>query len=223
MNNNEFHRRDLNFDKDDTNESIKSTKRSVLKKIIILAIILTISLIISTLLLKPLIPTDYLVYFQTGLVAIVGYFIIEIISDTAFKIATAAKQSNQSAKSIRSIIRILSAIVVAAILVSYASQNPAVAASIGTVTGIVIGFAAQNLIGNMIAGMYIAITRPFKIGDRITVFGNTGKVSDIGLLYCILLMEDGDTVRAPSSLLLTTSIILREEKKSKVYADWYIC
>jgi len=36
-------------------------------------------------------------------------------------------------------------------------------------------------------------------------------------------MDDGDTVRAPSSLLLTTSIILREEKKSKVYADWYIC
>ena len=223
MNDNEFHRRDINFDKDHTNESIKNTKRSFLKKIIILGIILTISLVISTLLLKPLIPTDYLVYFQVVQVAIVGYFIIEIISDTAFKISTAAKQSNQSAKSIRSIIRILSAIVVAAILVSYASQNPAVAASIGTVTGIVIGFAAQNLIGNMIAGMYLAITRPFKIGDRITVFGNTGKVSDIGLLYCVLLMEDGDTVRAPSSLLLTTSIILREEKKSKVYADWYIC
>jgi small conductance mechanosensitive channel len=216
--------RDLNFDKDHPNESIKNTKQKLLKKIIILGIILTISLFISTLLLRPLIPTEYLVYFQVIQVAIVGYFIMDVISDTAYNIATAAKQSNQSAKSIRSIIRILSAIVIVATLVSYVSQNPAVAASIGAVTGIVIGFAAQNLIGNMIAGMYLAITRPFKIGDNITIFGNTGTVTDIGLLYCVLLMKDGDIVRAPSSLLLTTSIILREEKKpTNVYADWYIC
>jgi small conductance mechanosensitive channel len=213
-----------NFDKDHPNESIKNTKQKLLKKIIILGIILTISLVISTLLLKPLIPTEYLVYFQVIQVAIVGYFIVDVISDTAYNIVTAAKQSNQSAKSIRSIIRILSAIVIVAILVSYVSQNPAIAASIGAVTGIVIGFAAQNLIGNMIAGMYLAITRPFIIGDKITIFGNTGTVTDIGLLYCVLLMKDGDIIRAPSSLLLTTSIILREEKKpTNIYADWYIC
>ena len=204
--------RDLDFDKDHPNESIKNTKQKLLKKIIILGIILTISLVISTLLLKPLIPTEYLVYFQVIQVAIIGYFIMDVISDTAYNIVTAAKQSNQSAKSIRSIIRILSAIVMIAILASYVSQNPAIAASIGAVTGIVVGFAAQNLIGNMIAGMSIAITRPFKIGDKITIFGNTGTVTDIGLLYCVLLMKDGDIVRAPSSLLLTTSIILREEK-----------
>jgi small conductance mechanosensitive channel len=216
--------RDLNFDKNHPNESIKNTKQKLLKKIIILGIILTISLFISTLLLRPLIPTEYLVYFQVIQVAIVGYFIMDVISDTAYNIVTAAKQSNQSAKSVRSIIRILSAIVMIAILGSYISQNPAIAASIGAVTGIVVGFAAQNLIGNMIAGMYIAITRPFKIGDKITIFGNTGTVTDIGLLYCVLLMKDGDIVRAPSSLLLTTSIILREEKKStNIYADWYIC
>lgn len=216
--------RDLDFDKDHPNESIKNTKQKLLKKIIILGIILTISLVISTLLLKPLIPTEYLVYFQVIQVAIVGYFIVDVISDTAYNIVTAAKQSNQSAKSIRSIIRILSAIVMIAILASYVSQNPAIAASIGAVSGIVIGFASQNLIGNMIAGMYLAITRPFKIGDKITIFGNTGTVTDIGLLYCVLLMKDGDIVRAPSSLLLTTSIILREEKKpTNIYADWYIC
>lgn len=215
--------RDLNFDKNHPNESIKNTKQKLLKKIIILGIILTISLFISTLLLRPLIPTEYLVYFQVIQVAIIGYFIMDVISDTAYNIVTAAKQSNQSAKSIRSIIRILSAIVMIAILASYVSQNPAIAASIGAVTGIVVGFAAQNLIGNMIAGMSIAITRPFKIGDKITIFGNTGTVTDIGLLYCVLLMKDGDIVRAPSSLLLTTSIILREEKPTNIYADWYIC
>jgi small-conductance mechanosensitive channel len=47
-----------------------------------------------------------------------------------------------------------------AIIVSFLSQNAIVAASIGTISGIVVGFASQNLIGNMIAGIYLALTRP---------------------------------------------------------------
>jgi small-conductance mechanosensitive channel len=42
----------------------------------------------------------------------------------------------------------------------------------------------------------------------ITVFGNSGKVYDIGLLNCDLLMKNGDIVRAPSSSLLTTPIVI---------------
>ncbi|MFL6377806.1 MAG: mechanosensitive ion channel domain-containing protein, partial [Nitrososphaeraceae archaeon] len=67
---------------------------------------------------------------------------------------------------------------------------------------------------NMIAGMYLALTRPFKIGDMITVFGNSGKVYDIGLLNCELLMKNGNIVRAPSSSLLTTPIIILRMENS---------
>lgn len=119
------------------------------------------------------------------------------------------------AKSIRSVTRIVGAVVIAAIIVSYLSQNAIVAASIGTISGIVVGFASQNLIGNMIAGIYLALTRPFKIGDMITVFGNSGKVHDIGLLNCDLLMKNGDIVRAPSSSLLTTPIVILHMKSSR--------
>ena len=94
------------------------------------------------------------------------------------------------------------------VIVSFLSQNAIVAASIGTISGIVVGFASQNLIGNMIAGIYLALTRPLKIGDMITVFGNSGKVYDIELLNCDLLMKNGDIVRAPSSSLLTTPVVI---------------
>ena len=222
MNNNEFGRREVSSDKVDYNQNTKYAKRSFLKKIIILGTILTITLTISTLLLKPLIPTQYLIYFQTVQVVIIGYAVIEIIGNTAFNLVVATQQSRQTAKSIKILIRIVGYLVIAAIAASYLSQNAVLAASIATASGIVVGFAAQNLIGNMIAGMYLAITRPFKIGDRITVFGNTGKVFDIELLYCIILMENGDTVHAPSSTLLTTSIILNEGEESDAYSYSYI-
>jgi small-conductance mechanosensitive channel len=56
-----------------------------------------------------------------------------------------------------------------------------------------------------------------KMGDMITVFGNTGNVHDIGLLNCDLLMKDGNIVRIPSTSLLTTpiTIILQAGDSSK--------
>jgi small-conductance mechanosensitive channel len=203
-------------------ENEKDARRSVLKRIILLGIILAITLSLSTLVLGPLIPPAFLLYTQIAQFALIGYFVMEIISNSAFRVATVARRSNQTAKSIRSLIRILGSLIITAIIISFLSQNPALAAAIGTITAVVIGFAAQNVIGNLIAGMYLTITRPFKIDDRITVLGNSGKVIDIGLLYSGLLMDSGDTVLVPNTLLITSSIILGGRKKSDVPAPLYI-
>ncbi|SRR6266496_2508877 len=203
-------------------ENEKDARRSVLKRIILLGIILAITLGLSTLVLGPLIPPAFLLYTQIAQFALIGYFVMEIISNSAFRVATVARRSNKTAKSIRSLIRILGSLIITAIIISFLSQNPALAAAIGTITAVVIGFAAQNVIGNLIAGMYLTITRPFKIDDRITVLGNSGKVIDIGLLYSGLLMDSGDTVLVPNTLLITSSIILGGRKKSDVPAPLYI-
>src|SRR5438132_4552860 len=210
----DFAKKDVNTEND--------ARRSVLKRIILLGIILAITLSLSTLLLGPLIPPEFLLYTQIAQFALIGYFVMEIISNSAFRVATVARRSNQTAKSIRSLIRILGSLIITAIIISFLSQNPALAAAIGTITAVVIGFAAQNVIGNLIAGMYLTITRPFKIDDRITVLGNSGKVIDIGLLYSGLLMDSGDTVLVPNTLLITSSIILGGRKKSDVPAPLYI-
>jgi len=210
MNNNEFSSKDVDFDKEDNNQSVKYAKRSTFKKILLLGTILAITLSISAL----LIPPEYLIYSQSVQVAIVGYLVLEIIANTVFKLAITAQQSDRTAKSIKSLTRIIGAIVIVAIIGSYLSQNPAIAASIGTISGLVVGFASQNLLGNMIAGMYLALTRPFKIGDMITVFGNSGKVYDIGLLNCEILMKNGNIVRAPSSSFLTTPVIILRMENS---------
>lgn len=195
------------LDKTGNNQIVKNAKRSVVKRIIILGVILAVTLSLS----MWLVPVEYLIYFQSMQVSIAGYLVIEIVANTAFRLVITAQQSGQTANSLKSLIRILGAVVVAAIVLSFLSQNAAVAASIGTLSALVIGFASQNLLGNMIAGMYLALTRPFKIGDVITVFGNSGKVHDIGLLNCELLMANGDIMRAPSSSLLTTPVIIKSE------------
>jgi small conductance mechanosensitive channel len=184
------------------------TKRLAVKRIIILGIILAIGLTLSTAFLKPMLPKQYLIFLQVAQVSIIGYFIIEITGNTFHKLA--GDYLKDTAKSITSFIKIAGAIIIIAIIISYLSQDPLVAASIGTISGLVVGFAAQNIIGNAIAALYLAITRPFKIGDRITVFGNTGVVYDIGLLYSKLQMDNGDIVLASNSLMLTTMVIVNK-------------
>lgn len=179
----------------------------VLKRIAVLGIVLAAVLITNMLVLRQLIPSQ-IVYLQIFEVSILGFLLIKIISKSAYHLA--AVHSEESAKSIRSVIRIVGAVVLLVIIITYLSRDPLVAVSVSTVSGLVVGFASQNLIGNAISGMYLAVTRPFKIGDVVTIFGNTGVVYDIGLLYSRLLMENGDVALAPNSSLVSTPVILRK-------------
>ncbi len=180
---------------------------------VILAASLTIMLALTTYVLNPIVPALYLRYLQVSEVALVGFLATHTISKISYGLSIS--YTEQTAKSIRSLIRIAGSIIVIAVAISYLSQDPVIAASISTISGLVIGFAASNLIGNIIAGIYLAITRPFRIGDRIKVFNGDGRVSDIGLLYTRLLLDNGDEMLASNSSMVATNIILRKNEKEK--------
>jgi len=56
--------------------------------------------------------------------------------------------------------------------------------------GIIIGFAAQKSLGNLLAGFQIAFTQPIRIDDVLVVEGEWGKVEDITLTYVVLSIWD---------------------------------
>ena len=188
----------------------KKTKSKFIKRIVILGIIFTIAFIAIQYFIKPIIPKDYLMLLQSIQVSILGYFVIEITSN-AFHDLTYDYLKDTS-KSIKILMRILGAIIIIAIIISYLSDDPVVAASIGTISGLIVGFASQNIIGNIIAGLYLAILRPFKLGDEITAFSNTGIIFDIGLISTKLYTSDNKIVLVPNSSLVTTTIILNKRQ-----------
>ncbi len=66
----------------------------------------------------------------------------------------------------------------------------------------IIGFAAQHTIGNMVAGVQLAVSQPIKIGDRIAFEDVTGRVTDITLSYTYVDPDDGTTVVIPNQMLV---------------------
>ena len=90
--------------------------------------------------------------------------------------------------------------------------NPGTIAAGGAFTAIVFGLAAQQTLGNVIAGMVLLSARPFRVGQRIrlqagAVGGFTeGVVSSLGLLYTTLRRGD-DEIMIPNNVVLAAVIV----------------
>jgi len=66
----------------------------------------------------------------------------------------------------------------------------------------IIGFAAQHTIGNMVAGVQLAVSQPIKIGDRIEFEEVSGRVTDITLSYTYVNPGDGTSIVIPNQRLV---------------------
>jgi small-conductance mechanosensitive channel len=74
------------------------------------------------------------------------------------------------------------------------------------VLGLVVGFAARQSLGNMVAGVSLAVTQPFRIGDRISFEETTGRVDDITLTYTYLDPGDGRLVVIPNESIVSGTV-----------------
>ena len=90
--------------------------------------------------------------------------------------------------------------------------NPGTIAAGGAFTAIIFGLAAQQTLGNVIAGMVLLSARPFRVGQRIrlqagAVGGFTeGVVSSLGLLYTTLRRGD-DQIMIPNNVVLAAVVV----------------
>ena len=70
--------------------------------------------------------------------------------------------------------------------------------AVGSVVGVAIGFGAQGLVADVIAGFFIVAEDQFHIGDVVKVAGVSGKVEDIRLRVTVLRDLDGVVHYSPN-------------------------
>ncbi len=68
-------------------------------------------------------------------------------------------------------------------------------------------FVLQDLLKNLVAGLYLLIEGPFKIGDKITTDKYTGKVEDVQLRATKLRIGNGEQVIVPNAILFSDIVI----------------
>ncbi|WP_339702277.1 mechanosensitive ion channel domain-containing protein [uncultured Marixanthomonas sp.] len=81
-------------------------------------------------------------------------------------------------------------------------------ASAGVAT-VILGIAAQNTLGNIIAGLQIAITKPVRIGDTVIIEEDWGHVEEIGFTYMVVRTWDLRRLVVPLKFVI-----------SEVFENW---
>lgn len=103
-------------------------------------------------------------------------------------------------------ISIIVIVTICAILLSFESMRR-IGAGLLTgvgVGGIIVGFAAQKSLGNLLAGLQIAFTQPIRIDDVLVVEGEWGRVEEITLTYVVVGIWDQRRLILPINYFIET-------------------
>jgi small-conductance mechanosensitive channel len=83
----------------------------------------------------------------------------------------------------------------------------------GAVTGVLLGIAAQQSLGNVFAGLVLLFASPFRVGDRVRFRAGAlsgeieGVVTDLSLTYVMVQTDEG-AVHLPNSVVLAAAVML---------------
>ncbi|RLE51735.1 MAG: mechanosensitive ion channel family protein [Candidatus Methanomethylicota archaeon] len=148
---------------------------------------------------------EYKIYVDVLLALGFGYLIVHAFSDAIYW-AMRLKYEHPTAAAIRSIFRIVGVGAMVAVIAGSLS-SPTAGVALGGFIGMVVGFASQKVLGQVMAGILLLIARPFKIGDKIEAAGVIGVVEDVTSLFVVVRQDDGKVALIPCNSLIGSKII----------------
>jgi small-conductance mechanosensitive channel len=117
-----------------------------------------------------------------------------------------------TASTVGFLVQLVTLLVIVVLALRLVDLNPRAIALGGAVTAVVIGLAAQSTLGNVIAGIVLQASRPFRVGERIRLQGGPlgatveGTVASQGLIYTTLARGNG-AILVPNNAALGATIV----------------
>lgn len=136
------------------------------------------------------------------IIVIIGWFAAKYAYTLLMRLFESHHFDSTLSKFIANVIKILifAAMIVIALGKIGISIAPFVAA-IGAVS-LTAGLALQGSVSNYAAGVLLIISRPFKVGDTLSVAGVYGVVEEIKLSYTVLRNEDEELITVPNKQMI---------------------
>ncbi|MDC7231489.1 MAG: mechanosensitive ion channel family protein [Sphaerochaetaceae bacterium] len=154
-------------------------------------------------------PVEFLVNVAIGLlIVLIGKLVIIGISRMLKRVLDRSKKINDlMARFILKLVNVIGWIfLIIAFLGRLGLDMGPVLAGLG-ITGVVLGFAFQDTIGNLLSGMMIVINAPFRIGDYIETGSFSGSVSDMDMICVILSTPDNRKITISNKLVWGSPIV----------------
>ncbi len=106
---------------------------------------------------------------------------------------------------VRRVILIVIVVLVILMVVDIWGLNMAPFLAVSTAIAAALGFGAQNLVRDVIAGFFILAEDQYRIGDTVTIAATTGKVEDIQFRVTVLRDGEGNVHYVPNGQITVAS------------------
>lgn len=138
----------------------------------------------------------------------IGFLIVRVSSDPLKSWMSKSGLSKILVEFTTRLIKIFLYILVVLIALTFLGlEMGATLISISVVFGFVLGFALSDSLSNIAAGFMIAITKPFKKGDRVTINGEMGTIKGVGISVTSVDTPDNKRIVVPNKLIWGSNII----------------
>jgi small-conductance mechanosensitive channel len=141
------------------------------------------------------------------LMMVIGVILARVIS-IIFKRYVSANLPENTAKNFHKIIYY--GIIMITVFVVITSQGIDLSGLMvaGGIFGVIIGFATQSVVSNLISGIFLIFDRPAKVGDLIEITNSKvyGRLMDITIFSTKIKLFDGSIVRVPNEKIFTSEI-----------------
>ncbi|HEY3082251.1 MAG TPA: mechanosensitive ion channel domain-containing protein [Chloroflexota bacterium] len=81
--------------------------------------------------------------------------------------------------------------------------------ALASVLGLAASLALQDVLKNFVAGIYLLVERPFRIGEEIKVKEFVGRVETVDVRTTVLRTAEGESVMVPNAILFAEIILNR--------------
>jgi small-conductance mechanosensitive channel len=157
--------------------------------------------------------TDHWRYFVIGVTVGFGLFGVLAVRSAAREIGriSVAKAGISAATLLRTLSSVVGYLLVLLGVLQLLDVNLGSLLIGGAVTGVVVGIAAQQSLGNFFAGLVLLFARPYLPGQRVKVRTGAlggpfeGVITEAGLMYTTILTDEG-LVHLPNAGLLAAAV-----------------
>lgn len=199
--------------------SNRSIRTELAGLIAVIAFAAAASFIVTALAGEHYFPSDYLKYIYAIIVFVSGYAWVQIITAVIEKVIEPTIGVTK-AHGIKNVFYVVAGIIIVLLISGVLGFNLTAVLVGAGFAGIVLGLAAQQVLGNIFAGLELLASRPFNIGDRITLVtssygllgttyphesllnGFTGVVTDITIFFTTMDLDDGTPAVLPNSVVV---------------------
>lgn len=142
------------------------------------------------------------------LILVVGKILIVVLKKILAKAFSRSKKINElMAKFLLKVVSVVCWIFVFLVVLSHLGVDLApIIAGLG-ITGFILGFAFQETLGNLLAGVMIVLNAPFRVGDYVEVGSMNGTIRDMDMMSVTLSTPDNKRVIMANKLIWGQAII----------------